>query len=120
MSTFKDKDPDSSNYTEFEIAKRFTELTGDLENPALTQGGPRDYQIQEDDGAFIPPEGQITPIAPKRIIAWILFFISITGLTILGLVQPDSSRLWASICFILLIIATVLAWTSLKSKSDME
>lgn len=62
---------------------RVQELTGASPSAAPVGGGhgPRDYEVEEDDGAFVPPEPELdlTGISALARLGWFLLALGIVG-----------------------------------------
>lgn len=94
-----------------ELDARWNDLTrrlGPLEEPRVPRPvvghGPRDYAVEDDDGAFVAPEPRKVAARPRSVLGWFLLAFGLTGVMVVALTHATP---WTGVLF------TALAATGL-------
>lgn len=120
------KQPDdfSGSLDDEQVRRRFDELISlnpELNVPVNSGAGPRDWQIEEDEGAFVPPE--VSSARPRTLRTWLQVLsisFSILLLVILGLTRPANSAVWAVAALVILATALLTVFNSLPHRRDPD
>lgn len=118
MNSPDELDPDEIEARWSDLTAQLGEISGKREAPRSPSGGPRDYQVDEDDDEFVPPEPDARAFTARSVLGWFLIAVGLVGVLVVTL--TNTSGILGILCGVIGMSGLVVLVTGLPAHRDHD